>query len=180
MGRVAGNDADAFEVVLERHADAVFSLAYRMCGRRSLAEDVAQEAFLALWRNGARYDRARGSVRTWALGVTHNRAVDTLRRAGVHARRRASEENIDEHLRAPESTDGQAIANVTSHEVRGALGCIAHRAATSDRAGIFRWFHADRDSLDVGGAAGNGQGAHAPGPQKLRRSTSADWKVLGT
>jgi RNA polymerase sigma-70 factor (ECF subfamily) len=121
MQLVAANDADAFEVVLERHADAVFSLAYRMCGRRSLAEDVAQEAFLSLWRNGARYDRARGSVRGWALGIAHNRAVDMLRRAGVHDRRRASDDGIEERLQAPESTDAQALANVASHEVRGVL-----------------------------------------------------------
>jgi RNA polymerase sigma-70 factor (ECF subfamily) len=121
MELTARNDADAFEVVLERHSGAMFSLAYRMCGTRPLAEDVAQESFLALWRNGARYDRARGSVRTWALGITHNRAVDTLRRVGVHARRRASDEDIAERLQAPESTDGQAIANVASEEVRGAL-----------------------------------------------------------
>jgi RNA polymerase sigma-70 factor (ECF subfamily) len=121
MELAARNDADAFEVILERHSGAVFSLAYRMCGTRPLAEDVAQESFLALWRNGAGYDRARGSVRTWALGVTHNRAVDMLRRVGVHERRRAREENIEEHLQASESTDGQAIANVASQEVRGML-----------------------------------------------------------
>jgi RNA polymerase sigma-70 factor, ECF subfamily len=122
MELAARNDADSFEVILERHADAVFSLAYRMCGMRPLAEDVAQESFLALWRNGARYDRARGSVRTWALGITHNRAVDTLRRAGVHDRRRASDDNVaEERLRAPDSTDDQAIANVASEEIRGVL-----------------------------------------------------------
>src|SRR5947207_2734726 len=88
MQLVAQADAEAFEVVLERHADAAFSLAYRMCGQRGLAEDVTQEAFLAIWRSGGRYDRARGSVRTWALGIVHNRAVDALRRNAVHARRR--------------------------------------------------------------------------------------------
>src|SRR6476659_9859095 len=98
MQMVAANDADAFEVVLERHADAAFSLAYRICGRRSLAEDVAQEAFLALWRSGARYDPTRGSVRTWALAIVHNRAVDTLRRSGVQERRRVSDEGIEESL----------------------------------------------------------------------------------
>jgi RNA polymerase sigma-70 factor, ECF subfamily len=121
MELAARNDADAFEVILERHADAVFSLSYRMCGARPLAEDVAQESLLALWRKGASYDRARGSVRTWALGVTHNRAVDTLRRVSVHERRRASDENLEDHLQAPESTDSQAIANVASQEVRGVL-----------------------------------------------------------
>jgi RNA polymerase sigma-70 factor (ECF subfamily) len=122
MERVAGNDADAFEIVLERHADAAFSLAYRICGRRSLAEDIAQEAFLSVWRSGARYDRARGSVRTWTLGIVHNRAVDALRRSGVHERRRASDEGIEETIEAPERTDSQALDNAVADEIRGALG----------------------------------------------------------
>jgi RNA polymerase sigma-70 factor, ECF subfamily len=122
MQLVAANDANAFEVIVERHADAAFSLAYRMCGRRSLAEDVAQESLLAVWRSGGRYDRARGSVRTWALGIVHNRAIDALRRSGVHERRRADEEGLEESLQAPEQTDEQAIANAASQEIRGALG----------------------------------------------------------
>jgi RNA polymerase sigma-70 factor (ECF subfamily) len=121
MELIAGNDADAFEVVLERHSDAAFSLAYRICGRRSLAEDIAQEAFLSVWRSGARYDRARGSVRTWTLGIVHNRAVDTLRRSGTHERRQVSDEGIEETLEAPERTEAQAIDNATSKEIRGAL-----------------------------------------------------------
>src|SRR2546426_9234175 len=118
---VAASDADAFEVVFERHADAAFALAYRMCGRRSVAEDVAQEAVLALWRSAGRYDRARGSVRTWALGIVHNRAVDALRRSSVHERRRAPRGGAEEALEAPERTDVQAIGNATSAELRGAL-----------------------------------------------------------
>ena len=75
-----------------------FSLAYRICGTRSGAEEVVQEAFLALWRSGARYDRAKGSVRTWVLGIVHNRAIDALRRNVVHERRRASDEGLAERL----------------------------------------------------------------------------------
>jgi RNA polymerase sigma-70 factor (ECF subfamily) len=81
-----------------------------------------QEAFLALWRNGARYDRTRGSVRTWTLGIVHNRAVDALRRSGVHERRRVSDEGIEESLESPERTDVQAIGKTASQEIRGALG----------------------------------------------------------
>jgi RNA polymerase sigma-70 factor, ECF subfamily len=122
MQLVAGAEADAFEVILERHADAAFSLAYRMCGRRSLAEDVAQESFLSLWRSAARYDRARGSVRTWTLGIVHNRAIDALRRSSVHDRRRASDDAMEQELEAPERTDVQAMSNAASEEIRVALG----------------------------------------------------------
>src|SRR5438270_8332559 len=102
MQLVAGGDARAFEVIYERHATVAFSLAYRICGVRAAAEEVAQEAFLAIWRSGARYERTRGSVRTWLLGVVHNRAIDSLRRSTVHDRLRAADETAAERVEAPE------------------------------------------------------------------------------
>ena len=59
---MARGDAPAFEAIYERHSGAAYSLAYRMVGTRAAAEDVTQEAFLNLWRSGAHYDRARGSL----------------------------------------------------------------------------------------------------------------------
>ncbi len=73
MELVREGHARAFEIVFDRHAGPAFSLAYRMCGRRARAEDIVQEAFLSIWRSGARYDRARGSVRSWILSTVHNR-----------------------------------------------------------------------------------------------------------
>src|SRR5437588_12986634 len=87
MPLLRSGDAAAFEVIYERHSGVVFSLAYRMCGQRAVAEDVTQEAFLALWRSGTRYDRTRGSVRSWILTIVHNRAIDALRRGAAPARR---------------------------------------------------------------------------------------------
>src|SRR3954449_4875568 len=98
-------DARAFEVVYDRHAGVAFSLAYRMVGLRATAEEVVQEAFLALWRSNARYDRSRGSVRTWILGIVHNRAIDALRRATVHDRRRVSDEGLEERFAARDRTE---------------------------------------------------------------------------
>ena len=87
-------------MLYERHSGVAFSLAYRMVGTRGAAEDVVQEAFLNLWRSGARFDRSNGSVRTWMLGIVHHRAIDALRRATVHDRRRTSDEGIEERLEA--------------------------------------------------------------------------------
>ena len=122
MHLVRRGDARAFEVIYDRHSPAAFSLAYRMMGTRAGAEDVTQEAFLSMWRSGARYDRARGSVRTWVLGIVHHRAIDALRRATVHDRRRASDEGIEERFEAPNRTDAEAARHEEAATVRGALG----------------------------------------------------------
>src|SRR3954447_11086347 len=114
-------DARAFEAVYERHSGAAFSLAYRMVGKRVTAEEVVQEAFLALWRANARYDRGRGSVRTGSLGIVHNRAIDALRRGPVHDRRRASDEGIEERFEATERTEVEVARREEADEVRTAL-----------------------------------------------------------
>ncbi|HEX3909992.1 MAG TPA: RNA polymerase sigma factor [Solirubrobacteraceae bacterium] len=168
MELVARNDAEAFEVILERHADAAFSLAYRICGRRTVAEDVAQEAFLALWRSGTRYDRARGSVRTWALGIVHNRSIDALRRSATHDRRRASDEGIEETLEAPERTDAQAIDNATSQEIRNALGELpADQRRVIELAYFGGFTHVEIASM-LGTPVGTVKGRMRLGLQKLR------------
>ena len=124
MQLVRRGDARAFEVIYERHSAAAFSLAYRMMGTRVGAEDVTQDAFLSLWRSGARFDRARGSVRTWVLGIVHHRAIDALRRATVHDRRRAGDEGIEERFEARERTDVEAARREEAGTVRGALSSL--------------------------------------------------------
>jgi RNA polymerase sigma-70 factor (ECF subfamily) len=124
MQLVRRGDAQAFEAVYDRHATAAFSLAYRMTGTRNAAEDVVQEAFLSLWRSGARYDRTRGSVRTWVLGIVHNRAIDALRRLTVHDRKRASDEGLEDRVEAPERTDVEAARRDEARELRAALGSL--------------------------------------------------------
>jgi RNA polymerase sigma-70 factor, ECF subfamily len=121
MQLVYGGRAEAFEVIYDRHGDSAFSLAYRMCGQRALAEDVVQEAFLSLWRSGARYDRNRGSVRTWVLGIVHNRAIDALRRRTVRDRGLVDDEGIEERLAAPERTDVEFARREDAREIRDAL-----------------------------------------------------------
>ena len=140
MQLVRQGDAQAFEMIYERHSTAAFSLAYRMVGRRGTAEDVVQDAFLSLWRSGARYDHTRGSVRTWVLGIVHHRAIDALRRSMVHDKRRASDEGIEERFEAKERTDVQAARREEATEVRSALATLPEEQSRAIELAYFGGF----------------------------------------
>ncbi len=122
MALVNGGDARAFEVVFDRHSAVAFSLAYRMSGRTAMAEDIVQEAFVSLWRSGARYDRERGSVRSWVLRAVHNRAIDAFRREAVRPTVDVEHEDLAERLAAPERTDQQVENRDEARRIRSALG----------------------------------------------------------
>ena len=121
MQLVHDGDQAAFEVIFDRHSTIAFSLAYRMCGRRPMAEDIVQEAFLSLWRSGARYDRGRGSVRSWVLGVVHNRTIDAFRRETVRAGRDVADDGALERMPAPDRTDTEVQRRDEAQHVRSAL-----------------------------------------------------------
>lgn len=121
MALVQTGEPRAFEVIFDRHSGAAFSLAYRMCGRRTMAEDVVQDAFLSVWRTGARYDRRRGSVRNWVLGVVHNRAIDAFRRGAVRDSRNVPDDGLAERLPATERTDAEVARRDDARQVREAL-----------------------------------------------------------
>jgi RNA polymerase sigma factor (sigma-70 family) len=77
---ITRGEPEALATLYDRYRTIAYSLAYRVTGDASLAEDVLQEAFLGVWRNAGRYSSVRASVRTWILAIVHHRAVDTLRR----------------------------------------------------------------------------------------------------
>jgi RNA polymerase sigma-70 factor (ECF subfamily) len=168
MQLVRQGDAQAFEVIYERHANAAFSLAFRMTGRRGAAEDVVQEAFLSLWRSGARYDRTRGSVRTWVLGIVHNRAIDSLRRNLRHDTRRASDEGIEERFEAKERTDLQAAHSEEAAEVRTALDSLPEEQSKAIELAYFGGFSHSEIATMLEMPIGTVKGRIRLGLEKLR------------
>jgi RNA polymerase sigma-70 factor, ECF subfamily len=168
MSLVAKGQARAFETIYERHCGAAFSLAYRMCGKRALAEDVAQEAFLSIWRSGGRYDRARGSVRTWVLGIVHNRAIDALRKSVVHERRRASDEGIEERFEARERTEVEAARREEAETIRGMLDTLPDEQSRVIELAYFGGFTHSEIAEMLGAPIGTVKGRMRLGLEKLR------------
>src|SRR5262245_24822050 len=75
------------------------------------------------WRSSARYDPARGSVRSWTLGIVRNRGIDALRRAsGPTPKLDLDDEILLEGRAAAELTDSEVIRRDVAERVRGALG----------------------------------------------------------
>ena len=178
MQLVAGGDARAFEVVYERHCTVVFSLAYRICGVRAAAEEVAQEAFLAIWRSGARYDRTRGSVRTWLLGVVHNRAIDSLRRSTVHDRLRAADEQAAERIEAPERTEVEVARRDEARSMREVLGGLPSEQRRVVELAYFGGFTHEQIAEMLGAPLGTVKGRMRLALEKLRASIEPREAVL--
>lgn len=88
--RIRRAEEEAFRDLFRRYAPTALALARRVVRQPYLADEIVQEAFLALWRNPAGYDPGRGSVRSWLLSTVHHRAVDMVRRE--EAQRRRAEE----------------------------------------------------------------------------------------
>jgi RNA polymerase sigma-70 factor (ECF subfamily) len=103
MDRLAGGDLGALDRLYEQYGAMAFSIAYRITGDRSAAEDVVQDAFLGAWRNAGRYADARGSVRTWLLSIVHHRAIDTIRRRRPTVELPDSEAALPDTLTLPDA-----------------------------------------------------------------------------
>jgi RNA polymerase sigma factor (sigma-70 family) len=123
LAGMAVGDEQAGVAFVRRYQRRVFGLALGILGDPSLAEDVAQEALIRVWRHAPVYDARRGGVTTWVLTITRNLAIDALRL------RRAVPTDPDELLsmgalsteRDPEAA---AVTGDTLTRVRAALDTL--------------------------------------------------------
>jgi RNA polymerase sigma-70 factor, ECF subfamily len=93
--RAQGGEEEAFTCLYRRRQAGVYRFALRMSGSEAVAEDVTQETFLALLRDGRRYSPKRGSVAAYLLGIGRNQVLRRLKRDGP---------------RAPETTQGEPVS----------------------------------------------------------------------
>lgn len=121
--RVKAGDRGAIDDLYERFRRPAFALARRVLADDTLAEDVLQDVFLAVWKDPGAFDGARGSFASWLLAMVHHKAVDAVRREESHRRRQT---RAEDDLRLGEPTanrdvEDEAADRVTAQRVRAAL-----------------------------------------------------------
>jgi RNA polymerase sigma-70 factor (ECF subfamily) len=169
MPLIGEKDPEAFEVFYDRHGGVAYSLAYRIVGEKAAAEDVTQEAFISIWKSGARFDRARGSVRSWMLSIVRNRAIDALRsRAGKAPKLSFDDDAILEQRPSGELTDAEAMRRETATELRGALGELPGEQSKVIELAYFGGFSQSEISRMLGVPLGTVKGRMRLGLEKIR------------
>lgn len=123
--RLLRRDETALREAIDAYGGVVYGMARRVVADPNLAEEVAQDTFLALWRRPGAFDSLRGSLQAFLLGVARNKAVDLVRREQSLRRRRealiaeaATASKIDE-------ADEQMTGVDDREEIRRALASIS-------------------------------------------------------
>ncbi len=115
--RLMERDESALRVVIATYGGLVHGIARRVVADQTMAEEVAQDTFLAMWRRPGAYDPERGSLQAFLLGVARNKAIDAVRKE--ESLKRTKESLIRGYV--PGEMAGPADGFAERQQVQGAL-----------------------------------------------------------
>jgi RNA polymerase sigma-70 factor (ECF subfamily) len=171
--RVAGQDRQAFRILVDRHLASVVTLARRMLKDESEADDVAQEAMLRLWRAGDTLDVRQHGLRPWLRRVTSNLCLDRLRAS----RRTVVTDEVPEVAEDPTQATGLEEQDL-ARRVGEAMNALPER----QRRALTLFHHEGLSQAEVGEVLGVSDEAVesllARARRALRASLEKDWKSL--
>jgi RNA polymerase sigma-70 factor (ECF subfamily) len=174
--RVARGDEAAFARLYDRHARRVYVLAAHMLGPGP-AEEIVQDAFVALWRNAHRYDPTRGTFTVWFMAIARHRVLDVLRRRSVEQRLLAAEPIHQLLAETPGSSPLLEDDVLRRHEAGRLLQALAELPPEQRRAVVLAYF-AGLTHLEIAAALGWPLGTVKKrlqlGLRKLERRLSAE------
>jgi len=124
----AKGDEEAFERLYGAVSASVFGIALRVVRDRAMAEEVAQEALVEVWRVAARYRADKGSARSWILTIAHRRAVDKVRSEQAHTDRlQAHGPHFEPEHQQPDHIVDVAYGQWEAERVRVGLATLTAR-----------------------------------------------------
>ena len=131
VSRARGGDAEAFRLLVERHSQPLFRVAYRMTGNEHDADDVVQEAFLRAYRQLDSFEE-RANFGTWLHRIAINCALDLLRARGRLDRHYGGDPETAEMTGAAK-TEAEQHRLLVSAELREQVAAAMERLSGNER-----------------------------------------------
>ena len=124
--RLSRRDRAAFDDLFRRYGGPAYGVALRVTAQELIAQEVVQDAFLALWRAPEAFDPARGAFRSFFLSLVHHRAVDAVRREERLRKRTERASNLEPLVGEDPAEDvvEDAYLSVRRKEIRDALATL--------------------------------------------------------
>jgi RNA polymerase sigma factor (sigma-70 family) len=157
---------DALEELYDRHHRMAMAIVYRVLSDRGMAEDVIQEAFLAVWRQSETYAASRGSVRSWLLSIVRHRAID-LTRGSAFSREKVSLDQVVLEPRYPDTWQ-EVSARLDSQQIRKAMDELPQEQREVIMLAYFNGYNQREIAERIGVPLGTVKGRIRLGMQKLR------------
>jgi RNA polymerase sigma-70 factor (ECF subfamily) len=123
--RLLARDEGTLRRVIREYGGAVFAMAKRVVADPALAEEVAQDAFVVLWRRPGAFDPERGTLLAFLLGVTRNKAVDLVRKEESSRRTTASLLAEAEAASKPGAANEEMVEAERRQDVKSALSRLS-------------------------------------------------------
>lgn len=140
LERIAGNDQNAFRLLVERHIDRAFGLALRILNNRADAEDIVQDTLLKIWLHRGRWESGRAKFSTWLYRVVTNRCIDY--------RRQPRTEDLEQ---VPEVADAKPLPleELHKHKVSSLLDAAMERLPDQQRIALILSYHENMNNGEV-------------------------------
>jgi RNA polymerase sigma-70 factor (ECF subfamily) len=174
--RLSAGDRAAFDELYRRFGSAAYGLALRITAQQAIAQEVVQDAFLALWRAPEAFDPARGAFRSFFLSLVHHRAVDAVRREERMRRRTERASNL-EPVRGEDVADEvveSAYLRVRRKQVREALTTLPPEQRQVVELAYFGGYTQTRIAEALGIPVGTVKTRTLAAMRKLRRAISRE------
>ena len=135
LTRVASGDRDAFARAFAKYAPRVKAYLIRLGAAGAIAEDLAQDAMISVWRRAASYDAAKAKASTWIFVIARNAWIDRLRREKVELAYRSDLHEPEES--SDEAPDVATERVETEEQVEAALATLSQEQLQVVRLAFF-------------------------------------------
>lgn len=165
-------DVAALEALFDRYHRLALAVAHRVLRDLGKAEDVVQEAFLAVWRDAGSFDGKRGKARSWLMTVVRHRAIDVTRGKG-YSTPLTSLEELTVHPRSDDAWP-EVSRNIDAQELRDALATLPEEQMSAITQAYFEGYTNREIAEKENVALGTVKGRIRLGMNKLRQIVVPD------